>query len=343
MFLGRKIFRAFCSQAQYNIPIFTSSRGPSANKHLDDVLLDQMIKGFKKAYTDRFLLDFKKVVLPAKRVRSLDDHIVGLWKQHEVAVVIEGRDEFEDIDIVLDYYQVAAVKRRICANVAPIYIRIPGHNEDIRCTLGEIIKDPKSGWPFKVTLRRYIVGRPNLLYVPIALLPNNSNPALVRGTDYDVHIEGVWINSYNATYPTRFLVDVKNLKTYRPYKLGDLQNTFPQGVLLHERYKKMIHWNVVTQARDEDDKFFEEAEFQRSKKDDDLLIYRKPDDAGEETIEGEMLYQKKKVTVEKKQKKRREKSLKKKVKQANQELQKEVAAAKEAKDAAAKEAAAGKK
>lgn len=80
----------------------------------------------------------------------------------------------------------------------------------------------ESGWPFKVTLRRYIVGRPNLLYIPITILPNNSNPALVRGTDYDVHIEGVWINSYNATYPTKFFVDAKNIKTYRPYKLGDL-------------------------------------------------------------------------------------------------------------------------
>lgn len=70
-----------------------------------------MIKGFKKNYVDRFLLDFKKVlyiyikvVVPAKRIRSLDDHIVKLWKNHEVAAVIEGRDEFDDIDVVLDFY-----------------------------------------------------------------------------------------------------------------------------------------------------------------------------------------------------------------------------------------------
>lgn len=42
----------------------------------------------------------------------------------------------------------AAVKRRICANVAPIYIRVPGHDGDIRCTLGEIIKDPSNNDKF---------------------------------------------------------------------------------------------------------------------------------------------------------------------------------------------------
>ena len=45
-----------------------------------------------------------QVVVPAKRIRSLDDHIVKLWKNHEVAAVIEGREEFDDIDVVLDFY-----------------------------------------------------------------------------------------------------------------------------------------------------------------------------------------------------------------------------------------------
>lgn len=75
----------------------------------------------------------------------------------------------------------ASVKRRICSNQAPIYVRIPGHNGDIRCTLGEITKDlsnynffyiKESSWPFKITLRRYIVGRPNILFVPISILEN---------------------------------------------------------------------------------------------------------------------------------------------------------------------------
>lgn len=43
-----------------------------------------------------------------------------------------------------------------------------------------------------------------------------------RGTNVDLHIEGVWINSYNSTYPSRFLVDPENIRTNRPYKLGDL-------------------------------------------------------------------------------------------------------------------------
>lgn len=54
--------------------------------------------------------------------------------------MIEGREEFDDIDLVFDYFQLAAVKRRLCANAAPVYVKV-GDNKEIRCTLGEILKD----------------------------------------------------------------------------------------------------------------------------------------------------------------------------------------------------------
>lgn len=61
-------------------------------------------------------------------------------KKKEVCAVIEARDEFEDVDLVFDYFQLAAVKRRMSANVAPIYVQIPGEDKEIRCTLGNITK-----------------------------------------------------------------------------------------------------------------------------------------------------------------------------------------------------------
>jgi hypothetical protein len=42
--------------------------------------------------------------MPAKRLRSIDDHISTMIKKHEVAAVINGREEFNDIDIVFDHY-----------------------------------------------------------------------------------------------------------------------------------------------------------------------------------------------------------------------------------------------
>lgn len=44
----------------------------------------------------------------------------------------------------------------------------------------------------------------------------------MRGTDFDLLMEGVWVYSYNTTYPSYFFIDPKNIRTYRPYKLGDL-------------------------------------------------------------------------------------------------------------------------
>lgn len=46
-----------------------------------------------------------------------------------------------DIDLIFDHYQLASVKRRICANAAPIYVRLPESDREIRCTLGDILKD----------------------------------------------------------------------------------------------------------------------------------------------------------------------------------------------------------
>lgn len=63
-------------------------------------------------------------MLPAKRLRSLDDHIAPMVKKREVAAVINGREEYEDVDVVFDHYQVSAMKRRVASNVAPVYVQV---------------------------------------------------------------------------------------------------------------------------------------------------------------------------------------------------------------------------
>ena len=50
-----------------------------------------------------------------------------------------AREEYEDIDLVFDYFQLAAVKRRIAGDAAPIYVRVPGLDKEIRCTLKNIV------------------------------------------------------------------------------------------------------------------------------------------------------------------------------------------------------------
>ena len=44
---------------------------------------------------------------------------------NEIPAVINARDEYPDVDVVFDQYQVSSMKRRVGSNVAPVYIRIP--------------------------------------------------------------------------------------------------------------------------------------------------------------------------------------------------------------------------
>ena len=99
----RSIRFAFCTEKRMTT-YFTTSERPEAYEHIYNPMLDLMAKHYRKMYVERAVIDFKKVVLPAKRVRTLDDHVETLMKKKEVAVVIEGRDEFEDVDLVMDYF-----------------------------------------------------------------------------------------------------------------------------------------------------------------------------------------------------------------------------------------------
>jgi hypothetical protein len=105
---------------------------------------------------------------------------------------------------------------------------------------------------FKLFLNRYIVGRPNLLFLPIQLERNFNNPYLNRGSSFESQIQGVWVYSYNETYPSVLRVDITNVTPTRPYKIGDLQNSMPMGMLLHERYNRIIHRNIFKISQDEE-------------------------------------------------------------------------------------------
>ena len=82
-------------------------------------------------------------------------------------------------------------------------------------------------WLIKVYLNRYIVGRPNLLFIPIQLEHNFKNPYINRGSNILADIQGVWVYCYNQTYPGTFIIDPTNVAPNRAYKIGDLLNTFP--------------------------------------------------------------------------------------------------------------------
>ncbi|KAM3126736.1 hypothetical protein pb186bvf_021169 [Paramecium bursaria] len=55
---------------------------------------------------------------------------------------------------------------------------------------------------------KYIVGRPNTLFVPVSVEENFPNPSLNRGTVLRQHLDGVWIHCYNSTYPVHIQQEI---------------------------------------------------------------------------------------------------------------------------------------
>lgn len=65
-------------------------------------VMDFYSKKLRRDYVRSGEIDSHKHIIPVKRLRDKSDTIETLNKKKEIAAVIEGRDEFQDIDIVLD-------------------------------------------------------------------------------------------------------------------------------------------------------------------------------------------------------------------------------------------------
>lgn len=48
-------------------------------------------------------------------------------------------------------------------------------------------------WLVYSSFRRYVVGKPNSIYLPIKILPTFKNNAIMRGSDIEVLLDGVWV------------------------------------------------------------------------------------------------------------------------------------------------------
>lgn len=63
-----------------------------------------LVKHYRKFHLEQPIIEFRKVVLPAKRMRTVDDHLEDMKKILEVPAVIRGREEFPDVDVVFDHF-----------------------------------------------------------------------------------------------------------------------------------------------------------------------------------------------------------------------------------------------
>lgn len=58
----------------------------------------------------------------------------------------------------------------------------------------------------------------------------------MRLGDVDIKLPEVEVICYNEEYPTRFYIDVSYSFQDRPYRVGDLSNILPPGVLISPKH-----------------------------------------------------------------------------------------------------------
>jgi hypothetical protein len=79
--------------------------------------------------------------------------------------VIEARDEFKDVDLVFPWNTPYQVKRAEHYTVRPFYVR--HKDEEIRVTMKHFDDHFHRKYTYFMNFQRYIVGKPNLLLLPI--------------------------------------------------------------------------------------------------------------------------------------------------------------------------------
>lgn len=106
-------------------------------------------------------------------------------------------------------------------------------------------------------LKEYVPGQPNKLIVPIEITHVSENAYVMLQGEIDIKIQKISIICYNEEYPTRFYVDISYCCPDRPYRVGDLANTLPPGIIIAPQYD--MNEKIIT-VQDEIYKSKEQAE-----------------------------------------------------------------------------------
>jgi len=281
--------------------------------HMIEPMLDLYTKRLRKIVLDRTILQKNKLIVPTVRLRQEDDTLEKLRNSKLCAAVINARDEFEDVDFVLQSRQVVLMRARKDANVMSYYLQFG--DELIRCTLESVKQHHVHNWLIQAKFNRYIPGRPNPIYLPLKMTYNKENKFINKGADIAIKYDGLWFNSYNDEYPAAIEFDPKTANPAHGYRLGELANKLPDGLELHPKHKTQLHNYIVELKVTKDLELEKELEYLQFKKklkegetlaDEDIKIDDFSDEEPEEKAEREAA----KARREAKKAERREKAKK---------------------------------
>lgn len=128
--------------------------------------------------------------------------------------------------------------------VKPFYIK---HNdEEIRVTLNQIDRHVKSNDPYYLSLQRYIVGRPNLIRMPLYPVQEDKSFHFMAGALFNYQVKELYVWSYIDSYPARIEVNCEDISPSYSIKIGDIEKMLPYGMYLHKQYHHQRTRSVVT-------------------------------------------------------------------------------------------------
>jgi hypothetical protein len=87
-------------------------------------------------------------------------------------------------------------------------------------------------WVQKVVMTEYVPGQPNEMTIPIVITHITQNPYLQQGGEFTFKRDKIDVICYNPEHPLKFFVDCSFACPERSYRVGDLANTFPPGLIL---------------------------------------------------------------------------------------------------------------
>ena len=129
--------------------------------------IDLYARKLRELYFREGTIPVVKSFIDPIRERQSNDTIEKCHLERVVPGVISARDEYSDVDLVFPWRVPFAISRSEHSLVRPWYLKHPVTEEELRVTCNRIDYHTKTKLPYFMEFQRYIVGRPNLLRLPV--------------------------------------------------------------------------------------------------------------------------------------------------------------------------------
>lgn len=184
---------------------------PGANKvhqsHRDLILpklqprIQVYARKMREMYFREGTIPTTKSYLEAVRERRPTDTLESLMDEQLIPAVIQGRDEFPDVDLVMKWKTPFRVQRADHSFIRPFYIKHPETEEEIRVTCVDIDYHNTNKLPYFMRFQRYVVGRPNLLNMPVVPVQEDKSYHFQAGCQFHFLLKDVWCWNFTDIYP----------------------------------------------------------------------------------------------------------------------------------------------